>query len=167
MASVSTKKKAGRPLDKSRGPAIRRLDIWLAIEAVASVHRQTHGKRESILSTAKWIIQRGGISSIIAGNSDTIVEMMKSDRGRRQLHATRQSRKISRDGKFSLFDNPKGKVFVKDRPRHAEALRVRYQEGKRLITEDENLRIEYENRLADLLERPRPHKVERRRLMAR
>ena len=65
-------------------------------------------------------------------------------------------------GKEVLVDDRRGKVFVKDVQRNKESLRVRYQEAKRMLRGDANLRAEFENRLADRLGRPRPHVIERK-----
>ena len=142
------KSKLGRPFDVSNEPALRRLEVWLAIETARRRHKgkQTLSKSEAI----RRIVASGGVTFLVGGDRDLLAAKVQeqgaepSDNSKR-LQLTR--RKIGAFSKnlLGFIDDQNGPIFARSIICDAAILRTRYYEAQKLLGEDEELKAFYQS----------------------
>ena len=138
--NVSERRKRGRPKNTKKVPEDFHQHIWVAVECQRWRMRDGSGRLGNVSQAYRALSNRGGVNSIVGGNTRLLSRAIKNKKLPRPLKELGRAELVKKSGRAQLVSAPLGEIFVRHSTKKWTSLRARYNEAARMVRNNDQLK---------------------------
>jgi hypothetical protein len=137
---ANKRRRRGRPKNSKKVPEDLHQNIWVAVGCQRWRMRDSSGRRGNISQACRALTNRGGVNSIVGGNTRLLSRAIRNKKLPQPLKKLRRVDLEKKSGRIRLVRAPLGVIFLQHSVKKWTSLRARYNEAARMVRDNAELK---------------------------